>query len=720
MQLDSPIQYLKGVGPVMAKKLVKLEVHTVNDLINYFPRVWLDLSIESDLRHAKIGDSVVVLGEVDSVTTTKSFKKHMAVVKAKILTERGEGITAVWYNQPFLKNILSVGSKYIYYGKIDYDWKLKEKILQSPILEKKFSILAIYPETDGVNSKYLRKLVKEIFDSPISLIEFLPNDIITGNNLMSFNDAVREIHCPTSILHLDRAKYRLAFNEVFLIVAKVLFAKRNNLLLGSYSMKFNNVIMQRFVKSLPYKLTNAQRKSSWEIIKDMNKNYPMNRLLNGDVGSGKTIVAQLSALNCVVNNYQVAWMAPTEILANQHYNTTCKLLKDFDIKITLITSNKVTSNMEENSKLKTQSSKLQPKAKELKSHSSRLGEAGEVNKLISNSDIVIGTHSLIQEGVSFPNLGLVIIDEQHRFGVKQRAALQSKKLSASNKLKSLNLVPHFLSMTATPIPRSLALSVYGDLDISVLDEMPAGRKQIVTRVAEPINVNKEYQFIRDQINSGRQIFVICPLIEPSTKKIESISLFDQDKKSVKSEFDKLSKVIFPDFKVGCLHGKMKSSEKDQIMDDFKNKKIDLLVSTSVIEVGIDIPNASVMMIEDADKFGLAQLHQFRGRVGRGEHQSYCILFTNSRSPLTNKRLQVLVECSDGFKLAQKDLELRGPGELIGTDQSGQYDLKFASLTDIMLIRKIRLICEKIINDKSGDYLELINKLKDFSTHNHFE
>ena len=428
-------------------------------------------------------------------------------------------------------------------------------------------------------------------------------------------------------------------------------------------------------------MSDAQRKSAWEALKDLEKPRPMNRLLEGDVGSGKTIVAAIASLNVVKAGYQAAYLAPTEILANQHFRTFSNLLEKFGVKIGLVAGKK---------------------------------------KLDEEVDILIGTHALLQDKIKFSKLALAIIDEQHRFGVEQRAKLCRQK----------NFIPHLLSMTATPIPRTLTLTIYGDLDLSVIDELPKGRKKIITKIIQPKDKTQPYNFIAEQVKEGRQVFVICPRIDPPKSPAESSSgqaIFDErkfswmDVKAVKQEYEKLSKDVFPDLRLNMLHGKMKSQEKEDVMKDFKEGKIDILVSTSVVEVGIDVPNASVMMIEGADRFGLSQLHQFRGRVGRAEHQSYCFLFAESSTQNTVARLKILVESEDGFRLAEKDLQLRGPGQFFGREQSGLPDLAMSSLKDTKLIEEVQRAV-KMFFEKADikNYPLLQNKLNEFKKEIHWE
>ncbi|MCL5795534.1 MAG: ATP-dependent DNA helicase RecG [Patescibacteria group bacterium] len=683
----------------MSQKLKKLGVITIQDLIFYYPRVWLDFGQTTPISQLRLNDQAIICAKVLEIANIRTFKKKMLITRAKLADSSGE-ITATWFSQPYLTKNILVGSQWLFMGKVAFDWQKREKILANPIYEENAQILPIYPETKGVTSKYLRRIIRPLLEK-ITVNDYLPDNLLEQEKLLSLPEALKNIHFPKNQKLLAMAKLRLAFDELLLIALRMQILRENMQKQSALNIKINKEILLKFTRSLKFNLTNAQRKAAWEIINDLSKKTPMNRLLEGDVGSGKTVVALLAALNAIKSGYQVAWMAPTSILAEQHFQTASKLLKHFDIKITLLTA---------------------------KNHKKSLAH-------IKNSQLIIGTHALIQKGVRFSNLALVIIDEQHRFGVKQRMALvhqlpQTNKPintnniggNLSNNSRSLVFTPHFLSMTATPIPRTLALSLYADLDISILDEMPKDRKKIITRLVDSINRQKAYEFIGQQIKTGRQVFVICPLIEDKSSQltVNSNQLFNMEKKSVEKEFERLSQEIFPKYKVAKLYGKMKEEEKAKIMANFMAKKIDILVSTSVVEVGVDVPNATVMVIEDAERFGLAQLHQFRGRVGRGTHQSFCLLFTNVLSEETNRRLKALVECNDGFKLAQKDLEIRGPGELVGIEQSGQLDLKMAKLSDIILIEKARNWAKKIVGDGVDKYPKLKIKLKEFEKLSHLE
>jgi ATP-dependent DNA helicase RecG len=554
--------------------------------------------------------------------------------------------------------------------------------------------------------------LKELKDK---IEEVIPEEILKKYKLLPIKKAIWQVHFPDSLNLANKAKERFSFEELFLLQLRVLKEKLKLKSKKAISIPFNLELVKKFIDSLPFELTEAQKKAAYQILKDLEKERPMNRLLQGDVGSGKTVVAILAALEVAKAGYQVALMAPTEILAKQHLKTFSEFLKNFEIEIGLLTSGECRIS---NKKVKEK--EILERVKE-----------GKVK-------ILIGTHSLIQNRVEFKNLALVILDEQHRFGVEQRArlvqksAIRNQKSTISN-LQSTIKIPHLLSMTATPIPRTLALTIYGDLDLSIIDQLPKGRKKVITKAISPSEREKAYRFIRKEVEKGRQVFVICPRIEPteSAKYEEKTSNLQTSEfkllswaevKAVKDEYQKLSKDVFPDLRVEMLHGRMKTEEKEKIMKDFKNGKIDILVSTSVVEVGIDVPNATIMMVEGAERFGLAQLHQFRGRVGRGKYQSYCFLFTESPSKKTAKRLQAIMECQDGFKLAEKDLEIRGPGEIFGQKQWGIPDLAMASLKDIFLVEKTRNAAKEILEKdwQLKNYPALKRKLEEFEKEVHLE
>ena len=538
-----------------------------------------------------------------------------------------------------------------------------------------------YHLTANLTHKQLRFLISQVIGLANKIIDWLPEGIIRRLKLLKLNIALKNIHFSKKWEDVNEARRRLAFNELFLIQLQSQIIRRDAKSCVSTPIKFFEAETKEFVNNLPFKLTDAQRRVAWDILKDIGQTKPMARLLEGDVGSGKTIVALIAMLNCALNNKKAVIMVPTEILANQHFNLICKLLEGFNINIGLVTRSDKKLNYE--SEIMNNSD---GENKNKKIHNSKF--------IIHNSNIIIGTHALIHDKIKFKDLVLAVIDEQHRFGVEQRKMLMEK----SGHKKA---IPHLLSMTATPIPRSLALALYGDLDISIINQMPLGRKKIITKVVAENNRNQAYAFIREQIKSGRQVFVICPLVDFSDPFRLSYSEASKlGVKSVKEEYKKLDEIIFPDLPIGMLHGRMKAREKEGIMKKFLDNKIKILVATSVVEVGVDVPNASIMMIEGADRFGLAQLHQFRGRVGRSVHQSYCFLFTNNQSEKTLMRLKALIDNFDGFSLAKEDLKFRGPGEVYGTAQKGFPELKIATLFDYELMKMAKEEAERLL-EKDG-------------------
>ncbi len=700
LTLKTPIEKLPLVGPAYVKKLHRVGIETAGDLLFHFPFRYDDFSEVKKISEVELGEVVSVRGKIVDIQNIRTWKRKMNITEALIEDESG-AIKAVWFNQPFLVRNLKKGANVSLSGKIVYAQEGLQ--LSNPSYEFLGSgqslhtarLVPVYHETEGLSSKWLRAHIKPIMKLADEVEEFLPASIIKDQNLFGLSEAIRQIHFPNNEEKAEIAKRRLAFDELFLVQFYMMLQKKKWQENNAVEIKFNKKLekeIKDFVGSLPFKLTNAQKISSWNIIKDFEKNRPMNRLLEGDVGSGKTLVALIAALAVIRSGYQAAFMAPTEILARQHFEEAVKRFGEKHMcKAALLTGSE--SKIYEDGKIKEISKKkLLEKIK-----------SGEI-------DLLIGTHSLIQEKVVFKNLAFSIVDEQHRFGIDQRAKMQKEIANTKDGLKT---VPHLLSMTATPIPRTLALTVYGDLDLSVLDEMPKGRREIITKLIAPANRSLAYKFIRDQIKKGRQVFVICPLID------ESDIL---EVKSAMQEYEKLKNEIYPDFKIGLLHGKMKPKEKEEVMKKFSFGEINILVSTSVIEVGIDIPNASVMLIEGSDRFGLAQLHQFRGRVGRGKYQSFCFLFTDSTSAITARRLKALIKSNNGFELAEQDLKIRGPGELVGVRQSGLPDLAMASLTDFELIKNTREEAEKLIDadNKLSKYPKLANKLKKFTRKVHFE
>ncbi len=691
LTLETKIEQLKKVGPLYLRKLHKLKIKTIRDLFFHFPHRYDDFSQLTPISQLQLGQLVTICGKISEIGLTRTPWRKMTIVEA-IIEDKTGTIRAVWFNQPYLVRTLRQGKIANLAGKVAFAGKTL--CLSNPAYEvvkpqKETThtgrLVPVYHETAGLSSRYLRYLIKPLLPLADKITDFLPMPIKGEFKLMNLTEAIKQIHFPANASLAQAARERLAFDELFLIQLNVLRQRQKINQEKAPPIPFNQKLIKSFVKSLPFKLTDDQRLAAWEIFQDLTKGRPMNRLLNGDVGSGKTVVAMMAALETTKAGYQVALMAPTEILAKQHFQTFKDLLTKSKLKISLLTSSDNITNTNT-----TITRHL------LKKKISR----GKI-------DILIGTHALIQEGLTFKKLALAIVDEQHRFGVAQRAALQRKIYQIEDGLPTL---PHLLSMTATPIPRTLALTIYGDLDISLLKEMPKGRQKIITEIVAPANRKKAYNFIKDQIKQKRQVFVICPLIDESEKL---------EVKSVTQEYEKLSSKVFPKFKIAMLHGKLKAKEKEEIMKKFKNNQTNILVSTSVVEVGIDIPNATVMMIEGADRFGLAQLHQFRGRIGRGTEQSYCLLFTDSMAKKTHQRLKAVLKAKDGFELAEKDLKIRGPGDFTGTRQWGLPDLTMASLSDLNLVRKTREAAKKILeNNLFNSTLE--SKLKEFQKNIHLE
>ncbi len=805
--LHTPIESAAGVHSRIVPALKRLGIRTIRDLLFHFPLRYDDFSNEKTIRDIEVGETVTVRGVIEKVSLHRTFRKRMALTEAGVRDETGK-IKAVWFNQPFLARNLKEGFLVRLSGKVAKG--PGGAYLQNPSYERVGTreraihtggLVAVYPETRGITSRWLRYLVSNFIKLRQNLADPIPPDILKRNNLPRLFEAIFTIHFPKTIEEAAAAERRFMFEDLLLIQLRALQERSRLKEKRAPEIPLDIPLVKKFVTSLPFALTDAQRRSLWEIANDLKKPSPMNRLLEGDVGSGKTVVAAAAALLAVRAGYRAVFMAPTEILARQHFATLEKLLKPFSIS---------------------------------------LGFRTGAEKRFSDADVVVGTHALIQKHISFENLGLVVVDEQHRFGVRQRAMLvdrgkdaewtptnaesknlhpqllfedltykirgavfevkkqlglghkeviyqkafaeelyrqnimfekekfidiqygskkvgtyqpdfvvedkiivelkalpyvgeahqkqlwsylkgsryklvllinfgnkdleirrvvydsaRSQRSSASSPRMSA-LVPHFLSMSATPIPRTLALSIYGDLDLSILDEMPKSRKPVLTEIVDPRKREATYQSIREEVKKGRQVFVICPRIEtPSTnnESVTNIRMSELQKriwetKAVKEEYQKLSTNIFSDLKVAMLHGKMKSREKASVMDRFKAGEIDVLVSTSVVEVGVDIPNATVMMIEGAERFGLAQLHQFRGRVGRGADQSYCFLFPTEDGAVS-RRLNAVRDAKSGFELAEKDLEIRGPGNMFGVEQSGFSQHALKGITDAELVRAVR-------------------------------
>ncbi|MFH1541837.1 MAG: ATP-dependent DNA helicase RecG [bacterium] len=641
IDLKTPIQFLKGVGPKLADKLKKLGVETVSDAIYFFPREYEDRSNPTAIGELQ-NDSgqVVIKGEISAIYHQQT-RSRFSIMKVSIYDRTGS-IQAVWFNQPFLDRLFRQGMRLIISGKVEYSEFDGVRQITVKDFEidtgQNLSIVPRYPLTEGIYPKKMVGIVQASLDASLSEIEeWLPEELIKRYKLSDLQSSIKSLHHPAKMAKIGPARRRLAFDDFFLFQLGIALKKEGRKKEQGLSFKPDRTLIEQFIKTLPFELTTAQNKVVAEIFADMERAQPMNRLLQGDVGSGKTIVAAIAAINAINNGYQVALMAPTEILAQQHYAKLSKLLSN--VKVALMT---------------------------------------RVSKPKERADLYIGTHALIQSNVVYEKLGLVIIDEQHRFGVEQRSALAKK-----------GKTPDVLVMTATPIPRSLSLTIYGELDKSVIDELPPGRTPIKTHFVPGSKRRSSYNFIREKIKEGRQVYVVCPLVEESEKS---------DLKAAKAEAIRLQE-IFAEYQVGLIHGRMKSVEKERIMKKFAQNKIHILVSTTVIEVGIDVPNATVMLIEHVERFGLSQLHQLRGRIGRGEEQSFCFMIGEVKTDEAKERVKAMQESTDGFHIAEIDLKLRGPGDFFGTRQSG---LPLFRVADI--IRD-----ERILNEARLAAFELIKK-----------
>lgn len=687
MNINTTLDKIYGIGPKIYKKLEKIGLNTMSDAIFHYPFRYEDFSQLKQINELVNEESATIKGKIILLNNKRSPRKRMNITEMLLEDNSGQ-IQIIWFNQPYIKDSLRIGDELYVSGVVKKS--LLGPSLVNPNYEKTdrdtshtARIIPIYPSTEHLSQKQLRYIIKQSLNCINELHEKLPNEIIEKENLIGIKEAIKQIHFPDNYEKLELAKKRLSFDEIFLLSCLSKYIKKQNIELSAPVIKFKEKQIKEFVTKIPFELTEDQRKSTWQILQNINEKIPMNRLLEGDVGSGKTIVSFICAYNVILNKFQTILMSPTQILAKQHFENAVKFFKDYNINILLLTNS---DRLLFNGK------------KELAQKLTK----NEVFKFVKKSDFIIGTHSLIQKDIEFKNIGLIVIDEQHRFGVKQRQELTKKS----------DISPHFLSMTATPIPRSLALTIYGDLDISRILQKPVGRKKIITKFVSAHNRTKAYEFIYNQINAGRQVFVVCPLINESDKL---------GVKSVLSEYEKLNTEIFPNLKIGFLHGKMKEAEKQKVLKSFSLNETKILVSTSVIEVGIDFPNATIMMVEGADRFGLASLHQFRGRVGRGEHQSFCFLFSESNSEKTKKRLEILTKTDDGFELAEFDLKFRGSGDLYGIKQSGfMTGIKIADLSDLELIKKCNVWAQYVFEKGLEKFPEIKKEVEILSSDIHLE
>ena len=660
--LDAKLTVLQGVGPRNAESLARLGLHTLGDMLYYYPRRYDDYSQLKPIKDLFYGEQVTVIGTIQSVHS-RSIRGGKASIIETIISDGTGALRLSYFNQPWLANRFKQGDAISVSGKIDQ--YLGRLVMNSPDWEPvevenlhTNRIVPVYSLTERITQKWLRNQMKQVVEywAP-AVVDALPESVRNSARVMPLGQALLQVHFPDSQDKLKAARERLAFDEIFYLQMGVLRQKRNWKSVEARRFSVSDEWLGTRLTSLPFTLTSAQQKAISDIRADFDSGKPMNRLLQGDVGSGKTVVAALAAGMITSNGAQAAIMAPTSILAEQHYRNFTKFFMESD---------SLPSNSQEIQTIRL----LVGDTPEAEKEEIRNGLANNTIK------IVIGTHAVIEQPVQFANLQFIVIDEQHRFGVEQRAELRSKGTN-----------PHLLVMTATPIPRSLALTLYGDLDLSIMDEMPAGRQSINTFVLRPQERERAFTLLRGQIKDGKQAFIIYPLIEESDK-IEARAAVD--------DYETLSKEVFPNLKLGLLHGRMRPDEKDDVMFKFRDRKYDILVSTTVVEVGVDVPNATVMLVEGADRFGLAQLHQLRGRVGRGADQSYCLLIPTHEDKTENERLQAMAEFNDGFVLAERDLQQRGPGEFLGTRQSGYASsLRMASITDVKLIEKARSQAQNI-------------------------
>jgi hypothetical protein len=654
MNLKTPLEQVKGVGPKIAMQLRTAGLETVGDIITFLPRRHDDFTGLAPIADLKPG-KVTIRARCESIST-RPVRRGLRLTTAVLADDSGK-LNAIWFNQPYRTQQLGGSDDEFYFsGEFEYNYGRYQLTNPTAEIAKDMPVQAerlmpVYHSIHGLKSVTVRKVVEKLRPLMSVLPETLPASIVRAEGLMGRAEAISAMHFPKTTEEVQRARDRLAFEELFELLLASWLNKLENQQLEGYHIPFEQSVVKQFVSNLPFELTGAQRRAAWDILQDFERKTPMNRLLQGDVGSGKTVVAGLAARQAASHGFQTALMAPTEILASQHAETLDKLLAPFGVRVGLLVGS------------------LKGKARQTLYEQIANGEV----------DVVVGTHAVIQDKVSFKKLGFVVIDEQHRFGVDQRQKLLAKSGADG-------LMPHLLAMTATPIPRSLALTVYGELDLSILNERPKGRMPIKTEIVTPVGVPKMYERVDTEIANGRQAYVVCSLIDDNP---------ENDTKSVTAEHQRLKQTIFGHRQIGLLHGKMKPAEKETIMQDFKARKYDILVSTTVVEVGVDVPNATTMIVENADRFGLSQLHQLRGRVGRGSHQSYCYLVMSS-SNKPSERIREIEKSDDGFYLAEVDMKLRGPGEIYGRMQHGVLNLQIATLADTALIARAQNAVKRFV------------------------
>ena len=651
MNLSTSVEQIRGVGPKTAEQLRAAGLSSVAQLIMFLPRRHEDFTGVARIADLQPG-KVTIKARCEKIST-RAVRRGLRLTTAVLSDESGK-LNAVWFNQPYRTQQLGGSNDEFYFsGEFEYNYGRYQLTNPSAELARDLPVqaerlLPVYRSIHGLKSQVVRKVLETLRPLMNILPETLPPSVVAAEKLVSRADAVGSMHFPETMEQVSRARERLAFEELFELLLASQLNKLENSKLEGWHIPFQQPVVKQFVEQLPFALTGAQRRAAWDILQDFERAIPMNRLLQGDVGSGKTVVAGLAARQAADAGFQTALMAPTEILANQHAETLQALLAPFGVRVGLLIGS------------------VKGRARATLYEQIANGEV----------DVVVGTHALIQDKVSFKRLGFVVIDEQHRFGVDQRQKLLAKS----------EHLPHLLAMTATPIPRSLALTVYGELDVSVLNELPANRLPIKTKLVSPVSAKTIYGHVDQEIAAGRQVYVVCSLINDNP---------DNEVKSVQAEYKRLKNSVFGHRSIGLLHGKMKPTEKDGVMQDFKSGKYDILVSTTVVEVGVDVPNATVMIIENADRFGLSQLHQLRGRVGRSVHQSYCYLMLSTTNK-PSKRLEEIEKSTDGFYLAEVDMELRGPGEIYGKAQHGALNLQIATLADTKLIARAQQAAKSFI------------------------